>query len=785
VTLANRSAPGFARTARALDFNDIREMLAANCKTDAGASQCLTIIPARTLTQAASLLDETEQMIGLLEEEEKLFTKMVADPTPVLINVSKGKLPEKEGMKAMLSFLSQLERLVEFRDSEIKNVEALKDICGGLDPLEEMSDFFNATFDGAGEVKATATARLVELESRITYLRRRVNEKAEKFLSMEEMEDKLQDSYVSLRNDRVVLPIKAEFKNVFPGIIHGISATEKTAFMEPQELVKDNNELQEAVSEREEEIYSLLRRAAQMLRERKKTIAVNYEITAKMDALSARAQLSITFEGNRPVFNGDDTVSITELKHPLMVAYGEKPRPNSLSMTKSEKTLVISGPNGGGKTVLLKALGLAVVLGSCGIFPPVGAGSSFPFARRIFAVVGDEQSIAEGRSTFTAHLLALKEALSGASAGTWVIVDEILHGTDPAQATVLAESILDYLAKRGCRTFVSTHLPTLKVAAQESDEMVNAAMGVGEDGRPTFALTKGHPGVSHPLGIALEVGMPEEIIKNAKKRLSSKEDRYQTALLDLQEKAAKLDEKLLDYEKRKSEAESLKERFERELKEAKKRNEEFEKNKNKRLRQEISRARAELSAMIEKVRTEDRKKKSEAAKRLKEMEDELVVKAKRPESVPVDKLKEGDPVWIIPFDRKAQFVRFAPEGNVELLCGKVRMTLSVGDIMGIKDKGEKKAAGAADRVEPRPEAGEEESSIYLLGLTFDEAMPKLEKFLDGHMLTDTQTVVVIHGKGILKEKITAYLAGSPYVKSFSAAPPEKGGEGASVVLMKD
>ena len=357
----------FARTARALDFDDIREMLISNCKTSGGASICKELVPAQTKPLAVSMLDETQQMIRLLEDDLKLFTKTVADPAPSLEKVSLGRLPEKEDIKALLSFFSQLERLVEFREAGFENVDTLYAICGGLDPLEDVAGFFIATFDGAGEVKPDATARLVELGSRISTLRQRINEKADKFLSKEDMEEKLQDSYVSLRSGRVVLPIKSEYKNIFPGIIHGISATEKTAFMEPQELVKDNNELQEAVSEREEEIYSLLRRAAQMLRGHKNAITKNCEITARMDAVSARASLSVTFEGNRPRFNEDGSISMTELRHPLMVARGETPRPNSGFMKKDEKTLVISGPNGGGKTVLLKAMGLAIVLASCGI----------------------------------------------------------------------------------------------------------------------------------------------------------------------------------------------------------------------------------------------------------------------------------------------------------------------------------------------------------------------------------------------------------------------------------
>ena len=773
----------FARTARALDFNDIREMLVSLCKTRGGAFICKELVPAQAKEQALSMLDETQQMIGLLEDGLKLFNNTVDDPSPLLEKVSLGKLPEKDDIKALVSFFNQLERLVEFKESALENVERLYAICDRLDPLEDVTNFFNATFDRSGEVKSDATARLVELESRISTLRRRINEKADKFLAKEDMEEKLQDSYVSLRSGRVVLPIKSEYKNIFPGIIHGISASDKTAFMEPQELVKDNNELQEAVSEREEEIYRLLRQAAQMLRDIKNSIEINYEIIARMDSLSARASLSLTFEGSRPHFNDDGSVSMNGLRHPLMVAQSEKPRSNSLTMKKDERTLVISGPNGGGKTVLLKALGLAVVLASCGIFPPLAKGSSFPFVRRIFALVGDEQSIAEGQSTFTAHLTGLKEALAEASDTTWVIVDEILHGTDPAQATVLAESILEFLAVRGCRTFVSTHLPRLKVIAQDSADMVNAAMGVGSDGRPTFALAKGHPGVSHPLGMAKEVGIPDEIIENAKKLLTGSEDSYQTALIDLQEKSAKLDVKLLDYDKREREAKALREQLEEKLKEADEKNEQFEKEKNKRLKQELSRARAELSSIIEEARAADRQQKDEAANKLREMENELVVKARKRESVPIENLKEGDPVLIIPFDRKAEFVRFAPEGNVEVLSGKVRMTLSRDDILGIKQTDD--SHHVSKKVRGEQAASSEESSISLLGLIFDEALPQLEKFLDTHMLTDRQSVIVIHGKGILKEKITAYLAASPYVKSFSPAAPNRGGEGASIVLLKD
>ncbi|MEE8484244.1 MAG: Smr/MutS family protein [Nitrospinota bacterium] len=770
----------FARAARALDFEDIRKTLAGFCKTETGAAICRALTPTDNAAHAETMLNRTGEMMEIAAKGEKLFNLFVADSTPVLEMAMKGKLPEPEDIKSMLSFLRMVERLDSFKNGSALNAPNLAEVLAGLPSMDDMILFFDATFDGAGMVKKTATARMMELDSRISSLKQKINARAEKMLQMPDIEEKLQDSYVTIRNDRVVLPIKAEYKNVFSGIIHGISATDKTAFMEPQELVRDNNTLQEAVSELEEEVYSLVRRAAQMLRDSENEIEDCRKIMGGMDAISASARFSAKIKGTRPEFSTDGSVELRKLRHPMMAFRKEKTVPNSLEMGPGEKTFVISGPNMGGKTVLLKSVGLAPALSSCGIFPPMGEGSRFPFVQKLYALSGDEQSIVEGQSTFSASLNGLKEALQNAGTGTWVIVDEILHGTDPSQANALAEAILDYLMEKGCRSFVSTHLPGLKITAQEDPSMVNGAMGMDERGRPNFKLTKGQPGISHPLNIAQSVGIPMEIIETAREKLSTKEDRYHAALLGLQSKTQELERVRGELESRERHAREINENLQAELETARREYDEFKKEKWKRLKAEISKARNEMAEMIESARDSDKKKRAEVSAKLKEREDELTVQLKRPESVPLETLNEGDPVWIIPLDRKAKLVKIAGD-KVELISSGVRMTLPSKDVMGMRE--DAKPPQARPVIKSAIVDMDEENEISLLGLTGDEAIPTLEKFLDTHLLAGTPSVTIIHGKGVLKAKVIEYLETSSYVGSFQPAPPNRGGDGATTAFL--
>ncbi|MBI5637015.1 MAG: Smr/MutS family protein [Nitrospinae bacterium] len=773
-------ASGATRAAKALEFGLLRDALAAHCRTEAGAGLCRELLPAAAREEAEHLLDETVEMLPLLKGGGLLFPNAIPDPAPALARVKRGAVPEKDDCKIMWRFLRGAERLDEFlRDNPDK--AALHAAAAGFVSLEEITAFFSRTFSEDGGVKPDATALLMELESRIAALRGRIHKKAEEMLTRAGLEGRFQDTYVTIRNDRVVLPVKAEFKNVFPGIIHGISATDKTVFMEPQELVKENNALREAAAERDEEIYRLLREAAAMLRENADTITACHAAMARLDAVAAKAAVSLAIGGTRPAF-APGGIAMRAVRHPLMLLAGEKPLPNDLLMTQQEKVLVISGPNAGGKTVMLKSVGLAALLAQSGVLPPVGEGSRFPFVEKLHAIAGDEQSIAEGESTFSAQLRGIKEALETAGPGTWVIIDEILNGTDPAQASALAQAVLEDLAAKDCRVFVSTHLPQLKVAAQENPALVNAAMGFGADGRPTFHLAKGHPGVSHPLDVAAAIGISASVMEKAKSLLSSTHDIYQVALLDLQKKSDEMRRRVAELEQEKAGAEAERARLQREREAAERAKDAFERDKKQRLKDEVAKARAELRAMLEETRTQDTKAKEEAARRLKEMETEMVAAIKRPDSVPLEHLKQGDAVWILPLDREAQLAKITDDGKVEVFCRGLRMTLGRDEVIGIKEKAALDAAPARRMMLP---AAEEAPEINLIGMTGEDACEALDKFLDSQLLAGAERVKIVHGRAIVRGRVLDYLKTCSYVKGYGPGAAAEGGDAVTLAELKD
>ncbi len=772
-------ASGAGRAAKALEFGLLRDALAAHCRTEAGAGLCRELLPAAARAGAERLLDETVEMLPLLKGGGLLFPNAVPDPSPALGRVKRGAIPEKDDCKTMWRFLRGAERLDEFlRDNPDK--AALRAAAAGFVSLEAITVFFSRTFSEDGSVKPDATALLMELESRIASLRGRIHKKAEDMLTRDGMEGRFQDAYVTIRNDRVVLPVKAEYKNSFPGIIHGISATDKTVFMEPQELVKENNALREAAAERDEEIYRLLREAAAMLRENADTIDACYAAMARLDAVAAKAAVSLAIAGTRPAF-AQGGIVMRAVRHPLMLLAGDSPLPNDLLMVEHEKVLVISGPNAGGKTVMLKSVGLAALLAQSGVLPPLGEGSRFPFVEKLYAIAGDEQSIAEGESTFSAQLRGIKEALENAGSGTWVIIDEILNGTDPAQASALARAVLEELAEKNCHVFVSTHLPQLKISAQENPAMVNGAMGFGADGRPTFHLAKGHPGVSHPLDVAAAIGIPASVMEKAKSLLSSTHDIYQVALLDLQKKSDEMRRRVAELEQEKAGAGAERARLQSEREATERAKDAFERDKKQRLKDEVAKARAELRAMLEETRTQDAKAKEEAARRLKEMEIEMVAAIKRPESVPLEGLKQGDAVWILPLDREAQLAKITDDGKVEVLCRGLRMTLGRDEVIGIKEKA---ALDAAPRRIMLP-AADEAPEINLIGMTGEDACDALDKFLDSQLLAGAERVKIIHGRAVVRGRVLDYLKGCSYVKAYGPGAAAEGGEAVTIAELKD
>jgi len=783
-SLSVREKGIFARSARALEFDDVRERVASFCKTETGADICRSLKPAKTRNEAETLLDETGELREIFNSGINIFPSPVENPASLLKKTSRGLLPEPDDIQKIISFWRQLKLLNGFHsDPALKNGVIMK-IIGELNPLEETAGFFDATFGDDGKVKPTASAALIEIEERINSLKKHIREKADSFLKKQEIVDILQDTYVTIRNDRIVLPIKAEYKNIFPGIIHGISASDKTAFMEPQELIRENNSLQEALSEREVEIYRLLRLAAQQLKDNHDEIERNYLVMGRIDAISAKAQFSIRIKGKRPLFSDDGSIILREITHPMMVFRGENPRANSVEMAKNEMALVISGPNAGGKTVLLKSAGLSVVFASCGIFPSCGEGTTFPFTKNLFAMVGDEQSVEEGESTFSAQLNGIKEAALGVQRGDWIIIDEILNGTDPRQASALALSVLEHFIGIGCKVFVSTHLPDLKIAAQESAEMVNGAMGFSQEGKPTYKLEKGHPGVSYPLAVAASIGLPPEIIERAKSMLDSTQDIYQSALQALQEKADKLDRTIEEYERSRAESERIEKELAANLEESNRNARAFEDEKRRLLKDEVRKAKTKLSAMIDEAEEAELKDKRKTSSKLKEMENVIVRESRTPESIPLEDVPAGGNVWIIPLDRRAQLVKKAEGGKVEVQSGGIKMTLAASDVVGLKEGAlppEKKKRETKIHVDESEEYLPYE--LLLLGLTFEESLTQMEQFFDKHLLAGSETVRIVHGRGPLKGKIEEYLKSSSYVRSFSPAAPAQGGEGATIITL--
>lgn len=765
------------RAGHSLEFNDVCSLLAEKCKTAPGREASLNLRPAQSRAAAERLLDETAETSKFIESGTVLFPSETGGPEAVLSSIRKGLLPEPEEIAGFMSFLTQAERTASFVH-QLASAPALAEVCRDFAPLNGLISFYQSTFSSDGRIRPDASALLMELESRINSIRQRIHTKAERMLGRKEFFDKFQDAYVTIRNDRVVLPVKAEYKNVFPGIIHGISASDKTVFIEPQELVADNNLLREAFAERDAETYRLMREAARLVMADEVPVRKDHEIICRLDTIWARALFSAAVEGERPEFSDDGPVKLLSARHPLMVATGENPVANDVLMGREERTLVISGPNAGGKTVMLKSIGLCVMLSACGVFPPVAHGTTFPYPRRLYALVGDEQSISEGESTFTAQLGGIKEALEGAGGGTYIIVDEILNGTDPAQAAVLAEAVLEHFAANGCLTFVSTHLPGLKMAAQENPAMVNAAMGFAGS---AFKLEKGRPGVSNPLDVAASAGIPEKILVSARAKLSDTRDRYQAALTDLAKKSAEAETLTARYMKLEERAARREAELAARLEEAAKSREEFEREKRKKLKAEVAKAREEISVLAQQAREGDARLKAETARKLKEMETALIVEMHKPDSAPLESLKEGASVWITPLDRKATLVRFAG-GKAEVLCGEARMTVDVKDIIGVREEGSRKTGGKPLGGAP-PATGSVE--INLMGLTGEEAVEALDKHLDTQYMAGTDRVKVVHGRSVLRGKVGEYLKTSPYVKTVLPGSIAEGGDAVSIVELKE
>ena len=791
------------RTRTALGWDEILAALAQRTRTPPGHARALArpfLADRDAVLGELSLVAEARL---LLQEPLRLPLSTVTDVRPLLEKAERGALLEPMELRAvthcLFAFEHSLDALAQRRD----RVPGLHRLGGGLPDLGALATRLDRAIEPSGEISDRASPELREARERVRALHRTIKTRLDKLLHEPAFTMHLRESYFSVRNERYVVPVLAQAQAEVPGIVHNASQSGQTLFVEPQELIGVGNQLAIAQSlVLEEERRVLLELAGQVGREAA-AIARGVDVAARLDELEAAAALAEALDATAPELQpAGGALLLKGLRHPRLLLGGVAVVANDVELRDAARALVVSGPNAGGKTVTLTGVGLCALLLRAGLPVPADPGSTLPLFDSVHAAVGDAQDLAQGLSTFSAHVAQLRDVVAQADQGALVLVDEIAADTDPREGAALAIAVLEDLLAKGALVLVTTHLEELKALAHLDPRFVNARVGFDPRAMaPTYRLQLGAAGASSAIEIARRTGLPAALCDRAvalaqnqggalAKALTAAEDerrRYLEAKDALGQQDAELQRTRVELERARAELDERRLRDEVRFREA--------------LAAELEYARGEVRGLLDALKKEkDARKVERAARELFERAQEQSEGARAakaalagppaaPQPQPGFQPRPGGRAWHLKLGRDVEVLELDASEAV-VAAGPLRMRVPLAELAPPRQGAPARTAGPSPTVAERAAAAAggpitRAHTLDLRGQRAEDALRELELFLDRLVREGAEQALVIHGHGTgaLKKQVREYLAGSPYAKGHQPGGAGEGGDGATVVLL--
>lgn len=773
-----------------LGWPDLVRRLASMALTEEGKEICLGVIPHSKEEDARGELTLTTEMVRFVEKKGLLPLNIPIGLRHILGKAQKGEGLSGTELAAVAEFLESVSKVRQALLKEEELSPGLYSLARLLDDLAHLQRLLSASIDREGNVLDSASPKLGGLRRESRQRRQELISTVETFIKGAEASSRLQDSYYTIREGRVVLPIRADARSRMDGIVHDVSSSGATLFFEPSWLVELNNRARVAQLEVEREVERILFFLSQKVGANFGALTNDLELMAKLDSIQAKARLSLAIDGSEPLIHGEKEVALYGLRHPLLVLMGKNVVPNDLIMAEETRVLVISGPNAGGKTVLLKALGLSVLMMRAGIHIPAKENSRIRFFTKVLADIGDQQDLQQDVSTFSAHMRNLREIINEATEDSLVLLDEIAGSTDPQEGAALALAVLEELLKRGATAVVTTHYQQIKAWAQQRRGVQNAAMEFDwEKMEPTYKLTQGIPGQSWALQIARRMLLPLEVLEEAKKRLSA-EDLKLEALLreaDMRRREAELERQRLESQRR--DLERTLEKHREELAQLVAEKEAFLREKKQRLLREVQEARRRIKELLARAhQAMERREVLEARRELDGIAQEDSSQWPREVGItPLGHAKAGDLVEVVPLGQRGILLDdpASARGKLRVQVGKMEVLVDRSSLGGVSSDGFDQSP-IPSGVMPKIQVQDVQRQLDLRGMKVDEALEELAKYLDKVLLSSVDEVRIIHGhgSGALKKAVRAWLLECPWIDGFRPGGPGEGGDGATVVRIR-
>ncbi len=782
---------------RVLEYDKVREIVARFALTGPGRQEVLTLLPVAG-GGAAELPAETRELLDLLQAGEDPPLDGVREIGPAVDRLAAaGAMLRPAELLDIASTLGAGRKLKAFfgrcgRRGGGSGPSAPR-LCGraaAIVPLPELEEAVRKAIDESGEVRDSASPALRRVRMQIGRVRDEVLDRITRMLKAAEAQAVVQEQVITVRDDRYVIPLKPNFRQSLKGIVHGRSGSRATLFVEPLEVVEQNNRLAELRAEEREEVERVLRELTDRMAGRAAELAATLAACAAIDAVRARAAFGQACGGTVPTLLPERSIRLRQARHPLLVwkerSGARQVVPNDIDLSQKERVLIISGPNAGGKTVVLKTVGLLCLMAQAGIPVTAAEGSELPVLAEVYADIGDEQDLEQDLSTFSSHAGRIAEILRGAGHDALVLLDELGSGTDPAEGAALGSAVLRRLLGRGCITVVTTHHSGIKLFGSRTAGAANGAMEFDPATlKPTYRFVPGRPGRSYGLDMAGRLGVPPEVIEEARALLPADAAELDGLLERIEQDSLALRKEREQAEADRVAAAALRAGAEVAAREAAEAARTIAAKAKQDAREVLARLRQRLKEL---GRTEalGREELRTARQEVEGLAQRLEPAAEAPDEHPAadHAFRPGDRVRL-PKLRKTGTVLFAQKGEIEVDTGPVRLRVAVRDAAPLDEPAAERSLrpGWSADLEEREGAADR---LSLLGMRVDEALVETDRFLDRAGLQGLREVLIIHGlgTGALKAAVTGFLQGHRLVRAVRPAGQAEGGAGATVAELE-
>lgn len=787
------------KSLRTLEYNKIIDLLCEQATCSQGRELCRHLKPSTDLAQIRLAQQQTSDALTRIYQKGSLSFSGTHNIGASLKRLEIGGVMNIEELLKTASLLEVAKRTKAYArgNREEAQSDSLEELFAKLEPLTPLLDEIRRCILSEDEIADDASANLKNIRRSIKNTNDKIRSQMNTMLNNSDTRNHLQDTVVTMRNGRYCLPVKAEAKGQVPGMIHDQSSTGSTLFIEPMAVVKLNNDLKELYLKEQEEIEAILANLSNQAAEHIPEIQNDYQILTELDFIFAKGSLAKRYNGTAPLFNTEHRIRIRKGRHPLLDSHTVVPI--DIHLGDDFDLLIVTGPNTGGKTVSLKTVGLFTLMGQAGLHIPANDRSELSVFEDVFADIGDEQSIEQSLSTFSSHMTNIVSILKNADENSLVLFDELCAGTDPTEGAALAISILSKLHNYGIRTMATTHYSELKVFALSTPGVENASCEFSvETLSPTYRLLIGIPGKSNAFAISGKLGLPSDIIDDAKERMSEQDENFEDLIADLEASRVTIEQERLEAETYRRETETLKQKLQQ-------KQERIDEQRDKIIRQANEEAHAilrEAKEVADKT-IKNFHKYGQANANVKEMEQERSklrdkmnslernMGAKQKEQAQRHKipknLRIGDSVKVLSLNLKGTVHTLPNEkGDLYVQMGILRSLVNIKDLILLEDTptlGTKNKSTGAGKLK-MAKSSSISTEINLIGKTTDEAISLLDKYLDDAYLAHIPSVRIVHGKGTgaLRKAVHNHLKRLKYVDSFRLGEFGEGDSGVTIAI---